>query len=389
MSVSATNNLAKRPVYLDCAATTATDQRVADAVMQLFLEEFGNAGSRTHIYGLTAQREVGRARERIAGPLSAEPDEVIFTSGATESDNLAILGLADHGIESGRRHIVSTAIEHKAVLEPLAHLAGRGFEITLVRPGRDGHVEADAVLAAVRPDTLLVSVMHANNETGALQPIEAIATGLSDSDVYFHVDAAQTFGRETPALRHLRIDLISISGHKIFAPKGVGALITRRRGTRRPPLHPLQFGGGQERGLRPGTQPVPLIAGLGLAAELAEKERDARRAVCERIRSEALRAFAALQPFVHGDPSKGILPNILSLAVPGLDSEAVMVAAKDIVAVSNGSACTSTNYEPSHVLAAMNLDRDEMAGTIRLSWSHQTSDVPWSILVETLDDLRI
>jgi len=361
---------------------------LADTVMRLFVDEFGNAGSRTHLYGLNAQREVGLARERVAAPLGIEPDEVVFTSGATESDNLAILGLATHGIETGRRHIVSSAIEHKAVLEPLAHLVGRGFEVTLVAPDREGYVDAGEVLAAMRPDTLLVSVMHANNETGALQPIEAIADGLSDSEVYFHVDAAQTFGRETASLRHGRIDLISVSGHKIFAPKGVGALITRRRGTRRPPLQPLQFGGGQERGLRPGTQPVPLIAGFGLASELAERERDLRRAACVRIRSEALSAFARLQPLVHGDPKRGVLPHILSLAVPGLNSEAVMVAAKNIVAVSNGSACTSSSYEPSHVLAAMGLGRDEILGTIRISGSHLTSEVPWSDLVKTLDDLR-
>lgn len=379
-----------RPVYLDCASTTATHLRVADAVMRLFVEEFGNAGSRTHGYGAAAQREVTTARERLAVTLDAEPDEIVFTSGATESNNLAILGLAAFGHAKERRHIVSTTIEHKAVLEPLSRLADEGFDVTLVAPDRSGHVAADEVLAAVREETLLVSVMHANNETGALQPIADIAAGLSaPSGPFFHVDAAQTYGRETPTLRHRRIDLVSISGHKIFGPKGVGALLARRRSGRRIPLRALMVGGGQERGLRPGTQPVPLIAGLGLAAKLAEDEREARGAACGRIRVEALTALAPLHPAVHGDPNRGVLPNILSVAIPGLDSEAVMVALKDLVAISNGSACTSARYEPSHVLAAMGLSKEETAGTVRLSWSHLTPPVPWVDIVHVLSDLRL
>jgi cysteine desulfurase len=378
-----------RPIYLDCAATTATDSRVAETVMRLFLEEYGNAGSRTHSYGAAALREVNLARERVAATLACEPDEIIFTSGATESDNLAILGLAAFGTQAGKRHIVSTAIEHKAVLEPLARLKEEGFEISLVAPDRWGHVAASDVLAAVRADTLLVSVMHANNETGALQPIAEVAEGLPADGPYFHVDAAQTYGRETPTLRHRRIDLVSISGHKVFGPKGVGALVARRRNGQRAPLRPLMVGGGQERGLRPGTQPVPLIAGLGHAAELAEAEREARATACARIRAEALAALAPLDPIMHGDPARGVLPNILSIAVPGIDSEAVMVALKEMVAISNGSACTSTRYEPSHVLSAMGLDEAEAAGTVRLSWSHLTPPVPWSDIRWTLNDLRL
>ena len=313
---------------------------------------------------------------------------MIFTSGATESDNLAVLGLADFGRAEGRRHIVSTAIEHKAVLEPLARLASDGFEITHISPDQVGHVSARDVLAAIRPDTLLVSVMHANNETGALQPIEAIADALPDAP-YFHVDAAQTFGRETTTLRHRRIDLISMSGHKIFGPKGIGALLTRRRAGRRPPLRPLMMGGGQERGLRPGTQPVPLIAGFGLAAEIAELERPARTEACRGFRAAALRAFEQLGATVHADPNRGVLPHILSVTIPGLDSEAIMVALKELVAISNGSACTSSSYQPSHVLTAMGLRRDQIDGTIRISWSHVTEAVPWERIVSVLDDLRM
>jgi len=377
------------PVYLDAAATTPTDPRVAALVLRLMTEEYGNAGSRTHVYGADALAHVTKAREQIAKTLGAKPDEVIFTSGATEADNLAVLGLQQAGLDQGRRHIVSTAIEHKAVLEPLEYLEARGFEVTLISPDAAGYVSADEVLAAVRPDTLLVSVMHGNNETGALQPISAIAEGLAGDGPLFHVDAAQTYGRETEALRHPRIDLIALSGHKVFGPKGVGALIARRRDGRRPPLSALMYGGGQERGLRPGTLPTPLVAGFGYAAELAEKERLARRTACLAVRDAALLAFMPLEPVVHGDPVRGVLPNILSLAVPGLDSEAVMVAAKDLVAISNGSACTSAHYQPSHVLTAMGLDRDVIDGTLRLSWSHQTPAVPWEALASRLDDLRL
>ena len=265
----------------------------------------------------------------------------------------------------------------------------QGFEVTLIQPDRSGYVSADEVLAAVRPDTLLVSVMHANNETGAIQPIAMIAEGLSASpELFFHVDAAQSFGRETADLRHPRIDLISLSAHKLFAPKGVGALVARRRDGRRPPLTPLMYGGGQERTLRPGTLPIPLIAGFGLAAELAHDELDARHAACLVHRAAALDAFTLLNPVVHGDENRGVLPHILSLAVPGLDSEAVMVASKGLVAISNGSACTSAKYEPSHVLRAMALPPEVIDGTLRISWSHMTPQVPWSELVTALDDLR-
>jgi cysteine desulfurase len=231
--------MSERPIYLDHAATTPVDPRVAEVVMHYMVEEFGNAGSRTHEYGSRARKAVDTAREQVAAVVEAKPDEVIFTSGATESNNLAILGLAPFGEREGRRHILSTMIEHKAVLEPLAHLEKRGFEVELVRPTRGGWVEADDVLSRVRDDTLLVSVMHVNNETGVIQPIDEVAAGLEGRSAYFHVDAAQGYSKELQKLKHKRIDMISVSGHKIYAPKGVGALITRRRNRLRPPLEPL------------------------------------------------------------------------------------------------------------------------------------------------------
>ncbi|MEH0198718.1 aminotransferase class V-fold PLP-dependent enzyme [Caulobacter sp. CCNWLY153] len=374
------------PIYVDTAATTRVDPRVAALITELFLEEYGNAGSRTHAYGAEANRAVQQARASIAEVVAATPDEVTFTSGATESNNLAILGLAGHGKATGRRHLVTTAIEHKAVLEPMARLADEGFEVTIVAPGRDGRVDAAAVLAAVRPDTLLVSVMHANNETGAIQPIGQIAEGLEADGPYFHIDAAQTFGKLLDEPRSPRIDLISASGHKVYGPKGVGTLIARRRKGRRLPLTPLMVGGGQERGLRPGTLPVPLIAGFGLASQLALSERKNRAARCAEIRSGALAAIGQIGALVHGGDIG--LDHILSFAVPGVDSEAAIVALKPYVAISNGSACTSASYEPSHVLTAMKLDGDEIAGTVRMSWSHDTPDLPWVDVIAALKELK-
>lgn len=374
------------PVYLDCNATAPMEPAVREAVTQWLAEELGNAGSRTHEYGLRAKKAVQAARDQIAAVVDAAADEVIFTSGATESNNLAILGLAAHGGESQRRHIVSTAIEHKAVLEPLEALEARGFSVTLVRPDANGVVTAEAVRAAIRPDTLLVSVMHANNETGSIQPLLDIANAIEGHEAYFHVDAAQGYGKDLEPLRSKRIDLISVSGHKIYGPVGVGALIIRRRGFKRPPLTPLTFGGGQERGLRPGTLPVPLIVGLGVAAETALKDHEARRERCRDIRRQALAALEPLGIRMHSDPDQ-TLPHVMNFSVPGVDSEAVMVALKDVAAVSNGSACTSQSYTPSHVLQAMELPREAVSGAIRVSWSHLTPDVDWPLLASRIEAL--
>ena len=375
------------PIYLDCNATAPIEPVVRDVVVRWMTDEMGNAGSRTHEYGLRAKRAVQIAREQVSAVVNAFPDEVIFTSGATESNNLAILGLAAHGAEKDRGHIVSTAIEHKAVLEPLEVLESMGFKITLVRPNRDGVVTPGSIKSALRADTLLVSVMHANNETGSIQPLRQIAKALNDHEALFHVDAAQGFGKDIERLRNKRIDLISVSGHKIFGPFGIGALITRRRGYKRPPLKPLVFGGGQERGLRPGTLPVPLIVGLGVAAESAIKNTETRRARCQAIRKEALLALDPLGIRIHSDP-ESTLSHVLNFSVPGIDSEALMVALKDLAAVSNGSACTSQSYSPSHVLEAMELPSDAVAGAIRVSWSHLTPDVDWHLLASRIADLR-
>jgi cysteine desulfurase len=374
-------------VYLDCAATTPVDRRVRDEVLRYLDEDFGNAGSRTHEYGQRARAAVERARDRVAAVVAASRGDVVFTSGATESNNLAILGLARHGETSGRKHIVSSRIEHPAVLEPIAELEQRGFEVERVQPDQGGQIAADDLRRAVRPDTLLVSVMHVNNETGVRQPIDAIAAALEGTGVLLHVDAAQSFGRDIADLRHPRIDLISISGHKIFAPKGVGALIARRRDGIRPPLDPLMHGGGQERGWRPGTLSVPLIAGLGKAAELALDEWESRARRCREFRQRLLDGLAPLEPVTNGDPHRSV-SHIVNLAIPGVDAETAIDAWRELVAISHGAACSSQTYTCSHVLAAMGIDDWRADGALRLSWCHTTELPDLAAMVAAIDRVR-
>jgi cysteine desulfurase len=375
------------PIYLDCAATTPIEPRVREEVLRYLDEDFGNAGSRTHDYGLRARAAVEHARDQVAAVVQCSRGDVIFTSGATESNNLAILGLAPHAAAVARRHIVCSAIEHHAVLEPVAVLERRGFEVTRIAPDRRGRIAASDVVSALRPDTLLVTVMHVNNETGVVQPVDEVAGALGDADVLLHVDAAQGFGKELAALRHPRIDLVSVSGHKIHAPKGIGALIARRREGRRPPLEPLVHGGGQERGLRPGTLPVHLIAGFGKAAELALEEHAARSRACREFRRKLLQGLEPLQPIFNGDPDLAI-PQIVSFSIPGLDAEAAIDAWQGIVAVAHGAACTSQSYTCSHVLSAMQLPVPQQDGALRLSWCHTTGMPDLSAMVEGIERVQ-
>ncbi len=377
----------KNPVYLDCNATTPLDPAVREVLFHYLTEEFGNEGSRTHEYGSRAKQAVQKARDQVGAVVGAKRDEVIFTSGATESNNLAILGLAAHGIETGKRHLVGTRIEHKAVLEPLEVMEKQGFEVTWLGCDGQGRVNVEELKSALRPETLLVSIMAANNETGVRQPLDEICAALEGHEAYLHTDAAQAFGKDLEPLRKGRIDLISVSGHKIYAPKGIGALITRRRGYNRPPLQPLIHGGGQERGLRSGTLPVALVAALGTAAEVAVKNHVRRLKHCRKLRDAALKAFAPLSPRIHGRPEE-TMDHVLNLAFPGIDSEALIVALKDLVAISNGSACTSSSYTPSHVIKAMGYSDDEANEAIRLSWCHMTPEVDWVAIAGRVEGLR-
>ncbi len=359
------------PLYLDYNATTPVDPRVLDEMIRVYKEDFGNAGSRTHVFGQRASKIVDTARGQVAGLLGVDKSEIVFTSGATEADNLAILGLAEWGAENGKRHIISTPIEHKAVLEPLQHLAKQGFEVELVPVGESGRVDAEELCRRVRPDTLLVTVMHANNETGVIQPVDEIGEFLAKTDTYFHVDAAQTCGKLVEELRALKYDFLSVCAHKMYGPQGIGALVVRRRGYRRPPIEPLMYGGGQEGGLRPGTVPVALVAGFGLAADLATREHDAWRRHCLSIQQTLINQLDNIEYRLNGD-REYVMPNCLNVSIMGLDSEAVMLALQGQVSLSNGSACTSADYRPSHVLVAMGLDRERIEQALRLSWGPGT-----------------
>jgi len=372
-----------KPVYLDCNATTPIATEVFEEMNPYFLEEFGNEGSRTHEFGTRAKKAIQKAREQVSSVLNTKPEEVIFTSGATESNNIALLGLRKEGIEKNRKHIITSMIEHKAILEPCDYLEREGFEVTRLAATRGGVFDIDALKNSLRPDTLLVSLMNVNNETGIRQPIDQVTEILNEHPAYFHTDAAQGFGKDINTLRNPRIDLISISGHKIYAPKGIGALITRRRGYDRLPLESIVFGGGQERGLRPGTLPVALIVGLGKSAEVAERDEEKRKIACKKIKVEALSALKKLDPKITGDESL-MMDHVLNLSFPGLDSEALMVGLKDLIAISNGSACTSASYDPSHVLLAMGLSEDEANECVRISWSFMTPQIDWEEIAKKI-----
>ena len=372
--------------YLDMNATAPVLNEVADLVRKMFLDEYGNAGSRTHEFGANAKKSVEKARKQVAEVVDADKSEVIFTSGATESNNIAILGLREFGEQESKKHIITTRIEHKAVLEPIEYLVKNGFEVSFLEVDESGVVDSDKLKQLLREDTLLVSIMHVNNESGSIQPITDICDALELSEAYLHIDAAQSFGKMSDDLKNKRIDLISASGHKVYAPKGVGALVMRKRGFIKPPLKPIMFGGGQEKGLRPGTLAVPLIAGFGLACEIAQKNALTWQKHAQKLKDKLIAALNTLDAQYNGENTS---PFVLNFSVPGINSEAAMVMLKGIAAVSNGSACTSSSYTPSHVLTAMQLDEKRIAGAIRVSWGHMTESLPITEIVEKLEQLKL
>lgn len=375
--------------YFDWAATTQVEQRVAEIALNYMVNDFGNSGSRTHAIGTTARSATEVARKQVADVVGADVDDVIFTSGATEADNLAILGLREHAIKRGLNHIITSSAEHKAVLEPIQHLEAQGFRVTYLKPNEDGLISAQDVSNSLTEKTFLVSIMQVNNETGILQPINEIGRCLENHSAYFHVDAAQGFGKSLEDLLDKRIDLISASGHKLYAPKGVGALIMRKRnGRERVPLEPLMFGGGQEKKIRPGTLPVALIAAFGLACELAQTENNERAQKCREIEELVINFVLNAGGEINGSRANSI-PNILNASFPGIDSEAFILATKEVIAISNGSACTSSSYEKSHVLQAMGLAEKRLDSAIRFSWSHFADLPDFDELLAALQSVRI
>ncbi len=378
----------KMITYLDCNATTPIEPKVIEVMNKYFCEEYGNAGSRTHEFGNNAKKAVQDARRKVFDILKLKTgDKAIFTSGATESNNMAILGLAKFAESSGKKHIITTAIEHKAVLEPLKHLEEKNFKITYLPIGNNGKVCLDTLKSSLTDDTVLVSIMQVNNETGVIQPIDEICNILKDHEAYFHTDAAQGFGKNISQLQNKRIDMISISGHKIYGPKGIGILVLKRRGYNKIPITPIIFGGGQEEGYRPGTLPVPLIAGLGEAVSIAQKDFCSRKKACLSFKAEAISCLNELGAVFNGDINDSLFTT-LNFSIPSVDSEAIMLAMKDFAALSNGSACTSQNYTPSHVLTAMGLSDDIIKGAVRMSWCHMTIPVDWNEFSRRINSLR-
>ena len=361
------------PVYLDNQASTPCDSRVLAAMLPWFSERFGNPHSAEHALGRQAEAAVEQARAQVAALIGAEPREVVFTSGATESNNIAIKGAARHALAVGdpRRRVVTAVTEHKCVLELVADLRAEGFEPVMLPVRPDGLLEPEVLARALAVPSLLVSVMAVNNETGVLQDLAALAALARGAGALFHTDAAQGFGKIPLDVGALGIDLMSVSGHKLYAPKGVGALYVRRRPRVR--LAPLFSGGGQERGLRPGTLPVPLIVGLGEAARLAQAEMGAEADRLAGLADRLLARLAAALPgiVVNGSRSRRI-PGNLNLTFPAAGAAALMAAAPELC-VSTGSACSSAVLEPSYVLRAMGLPDAAAARTLRIGIGRFTS----------------
>jgi cysteine desulfurase len=376
------------PIYLDNAATTRTDPRVVEAMLPYFTETFGNPGSRNHSFGWAAEEGVERARQQVADLLGADRKEVIFTSGATESNNLAIKGAASMyargpaGTEK-RGHIITAQHEHKAVLDPCKRLQKEGFDVTYLAPGKDGLITAKMIEAAMREDTILVTIMWANNELGTINEIPEIGKLCHDRGVVFHTDATQWVGKMPTDVTKDNVDLLSMSGHKIYGPKGVGALYVRRRKPR-VRLTAFQEGGGQERGFRSGTLNVPGIVGLGKACELCAAEMDDERERLLALRQKIERGITGqldtVQVNGHADKR---LPNITNISFGFVEGESMMMAIKEI-AVSSGSACTSASLEPSYVLKALGIGDDLAHSSLRLSLGRFTTEAEVDYAIEKI-----
>jgi cysteine desulfurase len=369
-------------VYLDYAATTPVDPAVVQAMNACMGPEgdFGNPGSATHRFGHRAAARVEAARAQVAALLSAEPDEIIFTSGATESNNLAVLGIARANADRGR-HIVTSRTEHKAVLDPCKRLEKEGFSVTYLTPDRSGRVEADAVRSALRPDTVLVSIMFANNEIGVVQDISAIGAVCRERGVPFHTDAAQAVGKIPVDVRRLPVDVLSFTAHKLYGPKGVGALFLRR--AVRPLLQAVTFGGGQERGLRPGTLATHQIVGLGAACELARTLQPAEAVRLGALRDRLWNEVSDLGGIHLNGQGAQRLPALLNFSVEGVEGES-LVAGLSELAISTGSACNSASAEPSYVLRALGRDTQLAQSSLRFSLGRFTKEADVDVAIAAI-----
>ena len=359
-------------IYLDYAATTPVDPQVAARMVQhLTLEGvFGNPSSTTHALGRQAAQAVEMARTQVAALINADPGDLVWTSGATEANNLALFGAMRANTRKGR-HLITAKTEHKAVLDVSRHLARDGYSVTYLDPDLDGRIPLERVAAALRPDTVLVSLMHVNNETGVIQDVAAMSALTRERGVLLHVDAAQSAGKWPIDLRTLPVDLLSLSAHKLYGPKGIGALYVRQRPVR-VRLEPLLYGGGQERGLRAGTLPTHQIVAMGEAFRLAGAVMDVEQAHIRELRDRLWRTFAALGDVAFNGSAEYGVPGILNVSFAGITAEALLADLPQI-AVSTGSACTSADNEPSHVLRAMGCDAVRARGAVRFSLGRWTT----------------
>ena len=369
------------PVYLDYQATTPTDPRVVDKMVPYFHDRFGNPHSRNHAYGWGAEEAVEKARAQIASIINADPKEIIFTSGATESNNLALQGVG-HFYKDKKNHIITCTTEHKCVLDTARHLEQEGFEVTYLPVDKDGFIDLEALKAAITEKTVLVSIMAANNEIGVIQPIKEIGAICRERKVFFHTDGAQAVGKIPIDVEDMNIDLLSISGHKIYGPMGIGALFVRRRPRVR--LEAMINGGGQERGMRSGTLPTPLCAGLGEACAIAEVEMGTE---AERLRTLRDRMYNRLiqrlpEVYLNGDFEQR-LPGNLNLSFAYVEGEGLMMGIKDL-AVSSGSACTSASLEPSYVLRALGVNEELAHTSLRLGLGRFTTEEEVDFAVEQI-----
>ena len=356
-------------VYLDYNASAPIDERVLEVMVDVYKNAYGNADSRTHDYGEHARSIVEHARKQVASLLGVNAAEVFFTSGATESNNIAIQGLEEYAHKSGKKHIITTAIEHKAILETVKAMEKKGFEVDLIKPDLSGRINADRVLEKVRENTLLVSVMHVNNETGIIQPVQELGEELEKRNILFHVDATQSCGKLVDEIRNMKYDMLSFSAHKLRGPQGIGVLVLRRKRYKLPPVKQIMYGGQQEHGIRPGTTPVALVAGCGMACEIAENEYKENAGKIKVLKEELVDLLNNSEVVFHfnGD-QKYCVDSTANICFPGVMSEALMLSSKQFCGVSNGSACTSKSYTPSYVLQAMGIPIDEIENSIRVSW---------------------
>ncbi|MCE2481338.1 MAG: IscS subfamily cysteine desulfurase [Alphaproteobacteria bacterium] len=372
----------KLPIYLDYQATTPVDPRVMDAMLPYFTEKFGNPHSRSHAYGWEAEEAVETARAQVAGLVGADAREIVFTSGATESNNLAIKGVA-HFYGDRRKHIVTVQTEHKCVLDSCRHLEQEGFEVTYLPVQPNGLIRLEDLEAAVGEETMLVSVMAVNNEIGVIQPIAEIGAFCRARKIFFHTDAAQAAGKIPLDVNEMNIDLMSISGHKLYGPKGVGALYVRRKPRVR--LHAIINGGGQERGMRSGTLPGALCVGFGAACEIAGRDMAADNERLRGLRDRLLDGLSDIPDiYVNGDLERRF-PGNLNISFAYVEGESMLMALKDL-AVSSGSACTSASLEPSYVLRALGVDEELAHTSIRIGIGRFTTESEIDYAVRTIHE---